>query len=81
MIANGEGIGDVGDMLHHHRVGINLTSLDRVGYQQSVRAIDELRNDPELTKRCQSLVESEFSVEVGVRRYAAMYRQLCESRN
>lgn len=72
VIAN-EGVGDVARIIREHKVGV---LAEGPGAEQMARAFDELerlRCDPELPYRCRAAAEAVFSLEGGIKAYAALY--------
>ena len=76
VVANCEGIGDMNEIIHQHRVGVDLTDLSADGWSEAVNQMQELVRDPDLSDRCRRLAKEKFSVEVGVRTYGEVYQRL-----
>jgi len=67
------GIGDLDAQIEQHRVGVVLRSFDRAALADAVRAMDELRRDPELSERCRALARSHYDLHDGGARYRRLY--------
>ena len=76
VIANANMIGDVGEILRQHRVGVIADDFSPAGFQAAIAQLKTLLTDPELAARCRQTAIKHFSVDVAVARYAAAYRQL-----
>jgi glycosyltransferase involved in cell wall biosynthesis len=68
------GIGDLDAQIEQHRVGVLVRSLDDASYAEAIRAVAELRRDPELAARCRALARAEYDLhDVGGERYRRLY--------
>lgn len=76
VIANCNGIGDMAQIVLGKRVGVNVETFDKSGYELAVGKAKELLADSDLSRRCRALAEKEFSVDVGSAIYAAIYERL-----
>jgi len=73
------GIGDVDALLRDNRVGALVEDLSTPGYEATVAALRELREDPEIRRRCVAAARENLSLrEVGIPRYDALYRRLAD---
>src|ERR1051325_4975525 len=67
-------IGDLDTQIERHRVGVLLSRFDGDAYAEAVRAMTELRRDPELAERCRALARDEYDLhDVGGARYRRLY--------
>jgi len=67
-------IGDMDAQIEGHRVGVLLRRFDAAAYAEAVRAMAELRRDPELAERCRALARAEYDLhDVGGVRYRRLY--------
>lgn len=67
-------IGDMDAQIEQHRVGVLLSRFDRDAYAEAIRAMTELRRDPELAERCRALARDEYDLhDVGGARYRRLY--------
>jgi glycosyltransferase involved in cell wall biosynthesis len=67
-------IGDLDEQIAAHRVGVLLRTFDTEAYAEAIRAITELRRDPQLADRCRALARAEYHLhEVGGARYRRLY--------
>lgn len=67
-------IGDLDAQIETHRVGVLLHRFDRDAYDEAIRAMTELRRDPELKERCRRLAFDEYDLHaVGGARYRHVY--------
>jgi glycosyltransferase involved in cell wall biosynthesis len=73
------GIGDVDALLGDDRVGALVEDLSIPGYEATVAALRELREDPGLRQRCSDVAGRNLDLrEVGIRRYDALYCRLAD---
>lgn len=73
------GIGDVDALLRDNRVGALVEDLSSPGYEATVAALRELREDPEIRRGCAATARENLSLrEVGIPRYDALYRRLAD---
>ena len=73
------GIGDLDAQIENARVGVLLDGLDRDSYRHAFEAVQALRRDDELPRRCRALAVSEYDLHtVGGVRYARLYARLTE---
>lgn len=73
------GVGDVADLLASQNAGVCISRFDRTSYDGALDRLFALLTDPGLAGRCLALARDEFSLDAGVSRYAAIYRQLSET--
>lgn len=68
------GVGDLDAQIEQYRVGVLLGSFDQASYAEAIRAMAELRRDPQLADRCRALARAEYQLhEVGGARYRRLY--------
>jgi glycosyltransferase involved in cell wall biosynthesis len=68
------GVGDLDAQIERHRVGVLLGSFDQASYADTIRAMAELRRDPQLADRCRALARDEYDLhQVGGARYRRLY--------
>jgi len=73
------GIGDVDALLRDNRVGALVENLSAPGYEATVDALRELRDDPGLRQRCADVARENLSLRaVGIPHYDALYRRLAD---
>lgn len=70
------GVGDMADILRQDRVGIAVNAMDEASLRQGVVDLLALCADPGVRGRCVESAQRHFSLEEGVRRYAAVYRDV-----
>ena len=70
------GVGDMAGILREDRVGVAVDAMDEASLRQGVEALLVLCADPGVRTRCVESAQRWFSLEEGVRRYAAVYRSL-----
>ena len=70
------GVGDVATIIERYRVGVLADGADDTAMDRAVGEFMELLQDPELSQRCRQAAQEWFSLESGVARYDALYRQL-----
>lgn len=71
------GIGDVDALLRDNRAGALVEDFSTPAYEAAVRAVRELRDDPDTRQRCAAVARENLSLrEVGIPRYDALYRQI-----
>jgi glycosyltransferase involved in cell wall biosynthesis len=67
-------IGDLDAQIAEHRVGVLLDRFDEAAYDEAIRAMTELRRDPQVRERCLALARSEYDLhDVGGVRYRRLY--------
>jgi glycosyltransferase involved in cell wall biosynthesis len=74
VIANCEGIGDLGRIFGNDRVGVDLTSFDESGYTAAAARLGDLLADPLLSERCRAVACQSMSLESGVEKYWNLYQ-------
>ena len=75
-IVSTAGVGDLDAQIAGWRVGVLLDSLDRAAMIEALRAMEELRRDPELAARCRALsLEYDLHSIAGVR-YRRLYAEV-----
>ena len=73
------GVGDVDEVLTSARIGVIVREFSRAAYLDALRAVDELRAEPDLAARCRHAARTHFDLEtVGNVRYRRLYRRLGE---
>lgn len=70
------GVGDMAGILREDRVGVAVDSMDEASLRQGVEALLLLCAESGVRARCVESAQRRFSLEEGVRRYAAIYRSL-----
>ena len=75
VVAN-EGVGDVAKIIREYRVGVLARSAEREDMAAAWEALQELMQDPELSRRCRKAAEDLFSLKTGTAAYAAIYADL-----
>jgi glycosyltransferase involved in cell wall biosynthesis len=73
-VIHSAGIGDLDAQIEQHRVGVLVRSFDDASCAETIRAMTELRRDPETATRCRTLARSEYDLhDVGGARYRRLY--------
>jgi len=68
------GIGDLDEHIKEARVGVLLKTLDQAAYLDAFRAVEELRRDPALAKRCRDEARARYDLHtIGGERYRRLY--------
>lgn len=70
------GVGDMAEVLENERVGVALKSFDETALANGLQELLQLAADPATRARCVAAAQKHFSLDEGVRRYAAVYAQL-----
>lgn len=71
------GIGDLDELIKTDQVGALLTDFTKESYAESLRRINELKENENLAEICKLSAERRFDLEkVGGRRYLSLYRRL-----
>ena len=70
------GVGDMAEVLEGERVGVALKSFDEAALAKGLQDLLQLAADPATRARCVEAAQKHFSLDEGVRRYAAVYGQL-----
>jgi glycosyltransferase involved in cell wall biosynthesis len=74
------GVGDMTEVLEGERVGVVLKTFDSAALSNGIDALLELVAETDTASRCVASAHKYFSLDVGVRRYAEIYKQLCRIR-
>ena len=70
------GVGDMAEVLDGERVGVAVKAFDRASVTAGLQVLLNLAADPATVARCVAAAQKHFSLDEGVRRYAAVYRHL-----
>ena len=70
------GIGDVKEILENEKVGVVLYDFSLQSVESALDQLLELVNNPEMQRRCVSVAQRYFSLEIGVKAYDCIYRDL-----
>ena len=70
------GVGDMAEVLEGEHVGVALKSFDEAALANGLQELLQLVADPATRARCVAAAQKHFSLDEGVRRYAAVYRLL-----
>jgi glycosyltransferase involved in cell wall biosynthesis len=70
------GVGDMAEVLEGERVGVALRACDQASLSAGLARLFALAEEPTIVARCVAAAQKHFSLDEGVRRYAAVYRQL-----
>ena len=70
------GVGDMAEVLECERIGVALKSFDKAALTNGLQELLQLVADPATRARCVAAAQKHFSLDEGVRRYAAVYGQL-----
>ena len=70
------GVGDMAEVLEGGHVGVALKSFDEAALANGLQELLQLVADPATRARCVAAAQKHFSLDEGVRRYAAVYRLL-----
>ncbi len=73
-VIHSAGIGDLDAQIEQNRAGVLVRRFDDASYGEAIRAIAELRRDPETAIRCRALARAAYDLhEVGGVRYRRLY--------
>ena len=72
------GIGDVKEILENEQVGVVLNDFSLQSIEKAVDRLLELTNDLEVQRRCISVAQRYFTLDIGVKAYDRIYRNLTE---
>ena len=73
-------IGDLDVQIEKRRVGVLLRGFDRAAYAEAIRAMEELRRDPNVGERCRALAREQYDLgAVGGARYRRLYEAVVQS--
>jgi glycosyltransferase involved in cell wall biosynthesis len=75
VVAN-EGVGDVGQIIRSHRVGVLVSGPSESEMSAAWDELQQLLNDPDLAVRCRRAAEECFSLEAGTAAYLRLYKQI-----
>ena len=70
------GVGDMAEVLEGERVGVALRAFDRASLAAGLDRLLALVEDPSTAVRCVAAAHKHFSLDEGVKRYAAVYQKL-----
>ena len=70
------GVGDLDAQIEGWRVGVLLQGLDRAAMVDAIRAMEELRRDPELAARCRAMSLQYDLHSIGGVRYRRLYAEV-----
>ena len=70
------GVGDMAEVLEGERVGVALQAFDRASLTAGLDRLLALVEDPSTAARCVAAAHKHFSLDEGVKRYAAAYQKL-----
>ncbi|MEB3308477.1 MAG: glycosyltransferase, partial [Cyanobacteriota bacterium] len=75
VVAN-PGVGDVEQVIRHHRVGVLATGASPAEMDACVAELLALLKDPDLASRCRRTAEQLFSLESGTAAYRQLYAEI-----
>lgn len=70
------GVGDMAQVLDGERVGVSIAAFDSSSVSCGLSQLLSLVAEPDISERCVAAAQKHFSLEEGVRRYAAVYQQM-----
>ncbi|MEO8743444.1 MAG: glycosyltransferase [Lysobacteraceae bacterium] len=70
------GYGDVSGVLENEKVGVAVENFDEATLAAGLQRLVALSQQPDIAKCCVAVARSHFSLEQGVARYDAIYREL-----
>ena len=70
------GVGDMAAILENEQVGVALTCFDEDSMRTALKRLLQLKHTDGIKERCREVALRYFSLDEGVRRYAAVYKQL-----
>jgi glycosyltransferase involved in cell wall biosynthesis len=70
------GVGDMAEVLEGEGVGVALKAFDQASLEVGLAQLLALVAEPSTAARCVAAAQKHFSLDEGVRRYSAVYRQL-----
>ena len=70
------GVGDMAGILEGENVGVALSRFDESSLQHGLEKLIGLTREADIQARCVATAERHFSLDEGVRRYAAIYTKL-----
>lgn len=73
------GVGDMAEILRSEKVGVALDNFSPSSLRQGVEEVLQLIPEPAIRSRCVDSASRYFSLEAGVRAYAAIYESLTEN--
>lgn len=71
-----DGVGDSGWIVRKHDVGVVLSDTAAQEFEQSLPVVKQLFDDPGISDRCRETARQYFDLNEGIRKYAALYRDL-----
>ena len=73
------GVGDMEEVLEGRRVGVALRDFSNVDLEGAADRLLALLDEPDLRSRCVAVAREQFSLEVGLNKYADVYRKICNN--
>jgi glycosyltransferase involved in cell wall biosynthesis len=71
------GVGDLDELMETDRVGVVLSEFDGEAYDQALKKLETLREDPGLSERCRASARRRFSLkDVAGESYRRLYRRM-----
>ena len=77
-VLSNAGVGDMAQILRQDGVGIAVDATDEASIRQGVSGLLALCDEPDIRQRCVASAQRHFSLEEGVARYGAIYRELAD---
>ena len=71
-----DGVGDSGDLVRRHGVGVVLADVTRETMEASLVPVARLLGDSSAGARCVAAARAHFDLAVGVAKYSALYARL-----
>ena len=71
-----DAVGDMKELIGTKGVGVVLSEFSTDAYDRALDQLETLWADPKLAFRCRRVAETNFSLELGVDRYRAIYQRL-----
>ena len=67
------------EVLEGRRVGVALRDFSNVDLEGAADRLLALLDEPDLRSRCVAVAREQFSLEVGLNKYADVYRKICNN--
>jgi len=71
-----DGVGDLGEIIREAKIGLLASTFDKRALGKLADELMEVVKEHDLRRRCRTIAEQQFSLNVGVARYSQIYDEL-----
>lgn len=73
------GVGDTAELVSSNRIGVVVDKFEEAEYSRALKELSGLLDEGDaLRKRCRKSAEEYLALEIGVKKYASIYKSLCD---